>query len=126
MMCCAVFGLQVKYLPVLEKDTVLRLEMFDYDAVNVTSFAGLKNMASLEVSTVLFHTTQGMLLVWVLTCICNTCNVLGINLVYWLTTAHFTPLCSVGCSIARTVCHKLQDVSACTFHTATLATCWTA
>eukprot|EP00882_Tetradesmus_deserticola_P006163 GHRQ01006488.1.p1 GENE.GHRQ01006488.1~~GHRQ01006488.1.p1 ORF type:complete len:665 (+),score=277.92 GHRQ01006488.1:457-2451(+) len=39
---------EVKYLPVLEKDTVLRLEMFDYDAVNLTSFAGLKNMASLE------------------------------------------------------------------------------
>jgi hypothetical protein len=36
---------------VLEKDTVLRLEMFDYDAVNVTSFAGLKNVASLEVSS---------------------------------------------------------------------------
>ncbi|WIA11325.1 hypothetical protein OEZ85_011448 [Tetradesmus obliquus] len=39
---------EVKYLPVLEKDTVLRLEMFDYDAVNVTSFAGLKSAASLE------------------------------------------------------------------------------
>jgi hypothetical protein len=51
MAAFVVFWLQVKYLPVLEKDTVLRLEMFDYDAVNVTSFAGLKNAASLEVST---------------------------------------------------------------------------
>jgi hypothetical protein len=45
--------MQLKYLPVLEKDTVLRLEMFDYDAVNVTSFAGLKSAASMEVRLLL-------------------------------------------------------------------------
>ncbi|KAF8057744.1 SYT2 [Scenedesmus sp. PABB004] len=39
---------EVKYLPVLEKDTVLRLECFDYDPVNVTSLAGLKDVASLK------------------------------------------------------------------------------
>ena len=34
------------YLPVIEKDTILRLEMFDHDAVNITS---LKEMTALQV-----------------------------------------------------------------------------
>jgi hypothetical protein len=38
--------LQMLYLPVLEKDTILRLEMFDHDAVNITS---LKEMTALQV-----------------------------------------------------------------------------
>lgn len=34
----------------LEKDTVLRVEVFDYDAVNVASFASLRDSAMLKVS----------------------------------------------------------------------------
>lgn len=37
---------QKLYLPVLEKDTVLRVEMFDHDAVNITS---VKEMTALQV-----------------------------------------------------------------------------
>lgn len=49
--CLYVF-LQVKYLPVFEADSVLRVEMFDYDAVNVTTFASLKESATMKVSSV--------------------------------------------------------------------------
>lgn len=50
--CCQLpLFVQTKYLPVLEKDTVLRVEVFDYDAVNVTSFAGLRDSAMLKVCT---------------------------------------------------------------------------
>jgi hypothetical protein len=52
---------------VLEKDTVLRMEMFDYDAVNVTSFAGLKNAASLEVRLV----GLGACPCWCCSCCCQ-------------------------------------------------------
>jgi hypothetical protein len=38
--------MQMLYLPVLEKDTVLRVEMFDHDAVNITS---VKEMSALQV-----------------------------------------------------------------------------
>jgi hypothetical protein len=37
---------QTLFLPVLEKDTVLRLEMFDHDVVNITS---VKEMTALKV-----------------------------------------------------------------------------
>lgn len=45
----AVATLQMKYLPVVEKDTVLRVEVFDHDAVNVSSLASLRDTAMMKV-----------------------------------------------------------------------------
>lgn len=39
---------EVKYLPVLEKDTVLRLEVYDRDIINLTSVAGIKDILQMQ------------------------------------------------------------------------------
>ena len=42
--------LQVKYLPVFEKDQILKLEMFDYDAINIKeNIMNLKDTIGLKV-----------------------------------------------------------------------------